>query len=152
MQTTSGGIALKFYASQRIDVRKKAFLDGAKDGPAAGIKIKAKVVKNKVGPPAGVVLFDMLYAKGIDRMGALIDAAITVGVASRRGAYFFCTHNGEELRLGQGRDAAIAFLDDEENAEVRAALEAETKARLTPDVNVGGDDDGDESDAAPGFV
>ena len=133
MQTTSGGMALKYYASQRIDVRKSKHLDGTdKDGPANGLKIKAKVVKNKVGPPAGIVLFDVIFAKGVDRMGCLLDAAVTVKAVERRGAHHYFTHNGEEVKLGQGRDKSIAFLEEPGNEGVRAALEAATRERLTP--------------------
>jgi recombination protein RecA len=125
-------MALKYYASQRIDVRKSKHLEGDKDSPANGVKIKAKVVKNKVGPPAGVVLFDIIYAKGVDRTGCLVDAAVAVQAVGRRGAFHYFTFNGEEVKLGQGRDKSIAFLDQEENAEVRAAVEAATRERLVP--------------------
>jgi recombination protein RecA len=125
-------MALKYYASQRIDVRKSKHLDGEKDGPANGLKIKAKVVKNKVGPPAGVVLFDVIFAKGVDRTGCLIDAAVAMQTAERKGAFYYFVKDGEEVRLGQGRDKAIAFLEDEANAELRAELEAATKEALTP--------------------
>jgi recombination protein RecA len=133
LQTTSGGMALKYYASQRIDVRKSKHIDGSvKDGPAQGLKIKAKVVKNKVGPPAGVVLFDIIFKKGVDRVGCLVDAALAMDVLERRGAFYYYVRNGEDLKLGQGRDKAIAFLEDESNAELKDELYAATKARLTP--------------------
>lgn len=125
-------MALKYYASQRIDVRKKQHLDGEKDGPANGVRIKAKVVKNKVGPPAGVVLFDIIYAKGVDRTGCLVDAAVAVKAIERRGSHCFFTTDGIEVKLGNGRDKTITFLDEKANGKVRAAVEAATKERLVP--------------------
>ena len=132
MQTTSGGMALKYYASQRIDVRKSKHLDGEKDGPANGLKIKAKVVKNKVGPPAGVVYFDVIFAKGVDRTGCLVDAAVGIKAIDRRGAFHYLVREGQETKLGQGRDKTITFLDDPANAMVREQIEADTTARLMP--------------------
>ena len=148
MQTTSGGMALKYYASQRIDVRKKQHIEGEKDGPAKGLKIKAKVVKNKVGPPAGVVLFDIIFDKGVDRMGCTLDAAVALKVVERRGAFHYFEMEGEEVKLGQGRDKSIAFLEAEENAAVREAVEAATKTRLQPGQGppVGLGDDGSEDE------
>lgn len=149
MQTTSGGMALKYYASQRIDVRKKQHIEGEKDGPAKGLKIKAKVVKNKVGPPAGVVLFDIIFEKGVDRMGCMLDAAVALRVVERRGAFHYFEHNGEEVKLGQGRDKSIAFLEEEGNAAVREAVEEATKAQLRPGQGPPVADDGSDDDGAP---
>ena len=71
-------MALKYYASQRIDVRKGKQIDGVKDGPAKGLHIKAKVVKNKTGIPYGSVTFDILFDRGIDAFGCVLDAAVKV--------------------------------------------------------------------------
>lgn len=75
---TTGGVALKYYASQRIDVRKAKAIDGEKDGPARGLRIRAKVTKNKVGAPFGMTQFDILFDRGLDKVGCLVDAAVQV--------------------------------------------------------------------------
>ena len=90
MQTTAGGMALLYYASQRIDVRRKEVLHGAvKEGPARGIKIRAKVVKNKVAAPHGQALFDLYFDSGLDRTASMIDGAVQFGVMEKRGAYYY---------------------------------------------------------------
>lgn len=92
MQTTSGGMALLYYASQRIDVRRKEVLQGeTKDSPARGIKIRAKVVKNKVAPPHGQALFDLYFDSGLDRTASMIDGAVAYGVLEKRGAFYYLT-------------------------------------------------------------
>ncbi len=107
-----GGRALPYYASQRVDVRRVA-----SESDAEGNRVKAKVVKNKIGPPYREALFDLEFGKGISREGCALDLAVELGIAQRKGAYYYL----DEARLGQGRDAAKGFLVD--NPETLAELE-----------------------------
>lgn len=106
-ETTPGGMSLKFYASVRIDVRKKEDLKD-KSGEPNGVKVKAKIIKNKMAPPMKVVDFDIIYAKGIDEYGCLFDTAIDKGIFTQKGAWIYL--NGENF--AQGRDNAINKLKD----------------------------------------
>jgi recombination protein RecA len=114
-ETTTGGRALKFYASIRVDVRRIASI---KDGDAVvGNRTKAKIVKNKVAPPFREAEFDILYGEGISREGELLDLAVDKNVVDKSGAWF--SFQGE--RLGQGRENARQFLRD--NHEYRGRIE-----------------------------
>ncbi len=114
-ETTTGGRALKFFASVRIDIRR---IDSIKlNGEVVGNRVRAKVVKNKVAPPFRQAEFDLMYGEGISREGCIIDMAVECGVAKKSGAWY--TY-GEE-RLGQGREAAKATL--RENPEMREEIE-----------------------------
>jgi recombination protein RecA len=106
-ETTPGGKALKFYASVRIDVRRK---DTHKDaaGNAIGNHVKAKIVKNKVAPPFAEAEFDIYYNQGINRSGSILDAGLSHGVVDKKGAWL--QFDGE--LIGQGRDAARLALDE----------------------------------------
>jgi recombination protein RecA len=143
-------MALKYYASIRIDVRKQKFIEGKKDGPAIGVKIKAKVAKNKVGPPGGIASFDLIYSKGIDRLGSLLDAAENTSIVERKGAYYYYGMEGEKVTLGQGRDKAIAFLEAGENSKVLQSLEAATKEKLQTNQPVFVQDTGNDVDQDSG--
>lgn len=113
-ETTPGGRALKFYSSCRVDVRRMATL---KDGDVAtGIRMKAKVVKNKVAPPFRVAEFDMLGVRGISKEADILDLAVDDKLVSRSGSWF----SYKETRMGQGKERAREFL--EENPEVYAEL------------------------------
>lgn len=106
-ETTTGGRALKFYASVRIDIRRK---ESIKDGETVvGARTKAKVVKNKVGTPFGEAEFDLLYGKGISRESELIDLGVAAKVIDRSGSWF--SYGGE--RLSQGKANAIAYLEQD---------------------------------------
>lgn len=104
-ETTPGGMSLKFYASVRIDVRKKEDLKD-KSGEPTGMKVKAKIIKNKMAPPMKVVEFDIIYAKGIDEYGCAFDTGIDKGIFTQKGAWVY--YNGENF--AQGRDNAIEKL------------------------------------------
>jgi recombination protein RecA len=106
-ETTPGGMSLKFYASVRVDVRKKEDLKD-KSGEPTGMKVKAKIIKNKMAPPMKVVEFDIIYAKGIDEYGCIFDVGIDNGVLTQKGAWVY--YNGENF--AQGRDNAIQKLKD----------------------------------------
>ena len=125
-ETTTGGRALKFFSSVRIDVRR---IDSIKrDGEIVGNRVRAKVVKNKVAPPFRQAEFDLMYGEGISREGCIVDMAVEAGVAKKSGAWY--TY-GEE-RLGQGREAAKHTL--KENPDLREELE--TKVREAFDIPI----------------
>ena len=118
-ETTTGGRALKFFSSVRIDIRR---IDSIKaNGDIVGNRVRAKVVKNKVAPPFRQAEFDLMYGEGISREGCIVDMAVECGVAKKSGAWY--TY-GEE-RLGQGREAAKLTL--RENPELREEVEAKVR-------------------------
>jgi len=119
-ETTTGGRALKFYASVRIDVRKADQIKNG--GEILGNRVKCKVVKNKVAPPFRTAEFDILYGEGISRTGELIDMGVALDVIKKSGAWLY--YNGE--KLGQGRDKARALLD--ENPELFEEIEAKIRS------------------------
>jgi recombination protein RecA len=121
-ETTSGGKALKFYASIRLDVRR---IETLKDGTdAVGNRTRAKVVKNKVSPPFKVAEFDIIYGVGISREGSLIDLGVEQGIVRKAGAWY--TYDGDQL--GQGKENARAFLRD--NPDVANEIEKKIKEKL----------------------
>ena len=121
-ETTSGGRALKFYASIRIDIRR---IDSIKQGTEiVGNRVRAKVVKNKVAPPFRQAEFDIMYGQGISKEGSLLDLGVEEGIVQKSGAWY--TY-GEE-RLGQGREAAKDFL--REHTDLRNVIEAEIREHL----------------------
>ena len=121
-ETTTGGKALKFYASVRLDVRR---IETLKDGTdAVGNRTRVKVVKNKVSPPFKQAEFDILYGKGISREGSLIDMGVDQGFIRKSGSWF--TYEGEQL--GQGKENARNFLL--ENSDVANEIEKKIKEKL----------------------
>lgn len=113
-ETTTGGNALKFYSSVRLDIRKVSQI---KDGEnISGNRVKVKVVKNKVAPPFKKAEFDILYGEGISLTGEIIDLGVETGVIKKAGSWF--SYN--ETKLGQGRDALKRLLD--ENPELSEEL------------------------------
>jgi recombination protein RecA len=121
-ETTSGGRALKFYASVRLDVRR---IESLKDGPeVVGNRTRAKVVKNKLAPPFRSAEFDVIYGQGISKEGSLLDVGVDVGLIKKSGAWF--TYDGDQL--GQGRENSRNFLRD--NPELAREIEEKIKAQL----------------------
>lgn len=121
-ETTTGGNALKFYSSVRIDIRRIQTLKDKEE--AFGSRTRAKVVKNKVAAPFRAALFDIIYGQGISRSGELLDIGIEAGIVEQSGSWFAF---GDE-KLGQGREKVRALLD--ENLELRNAIEARVKEYL----------------------
>lgn len=121
-ETTTGGNALKFYSSVRIDIRRIQTLKDKEE--AFGSRTKAKVVKNKVSPPFRVALFDILFGQGISRAGELLDIGIEAGIIDQSGSWFAF---GDE-KLGQGREKVRALIED--NLELRNAIEEKVKEYL----------------------
>jgi recombination protein RecA len=114
-ETTSGGRALKFYSSVRLDVRK---IDNLKDGTdVVGSRVRVKVVKNKCAPPFRLAEFDIIYGQGISREGSLIDVGVAMEIIKKSGAWF--TYEGEQL--GQGKENARAFF--KEHADIAAEVD-----------------------------
>ena len=146
-ETTTGGKALKFYASVRIDVRKIETLKGS-DGMPIGSRTRIKIVKNKVAPPFRQVEVDMMYGEGISNVGSIMDMAIERDMIKKSGAWF--SYN--DMRIGQGRENAKKYLRD--NPEVCEAIENELRKELAdalaansiPAGMTVGDEDGDGDD------
>ena len=118
-ETTTGGRALKFFSSVRIDIRRIESIKVA--GEAVGNRVRAKIVKNKVAPPFRQAEFDLMYGEGISREGCIVDMAVECGVAKKSGAWY--TYG--EQRLGQGREAAKETL--RENPDLRDELERQVR-------------------------
>jgi recombination protein RecA len=121
-ETTTGGRALKFYSSVRLDVRR---IETLKDGQEmVGNRTRVKVVKNKVAPPFKQAEFDIMYGKGISREGGLIDVGVEAGLVRKAGAWY--TYEGDQL--GQGKENARSFLKD--NPDLANELEKKILEKL----------------------
>ena len=127
-ETTTGGNALKFYASVRLDIRRIQTLKRGTE--EYGIRAKVKVAKNKVAPPFRIAEFDILFGKGISTTGCLLDLAEETNIIIRRGAWY--SYEGENI--GQGRDNTIIWLD--QNLEIRNKVESMVKEKLTEGTEV----------------
>ena len=121
-ETTTGGNALKFYASQRIDIRRIGQIKVGDD--IIGNRTKIKVVKNKIAPPFRVAEFDIMYNEGISKTGDILDLAATHGIVEKSGAFY--KHNGETI--GQGRDKTKTYL--KENPEVLAEIDQKVRDKV----------------------
>lgn len=133
-ETTPGGRALKYYATVRMDIRKIQTLKTGDD--FSGIKVRVKVVKNKVAPPFRVAEFDIMFNEGISREGSILDVAVDFDVVKKRGSWY---EYGDE-KLGQGRDAVKTFL--KENPKVCNSIEKEIRSILKKEevpMEIGGD-------------
>ena len=120
-ETTTGGNALKFYASVRMDIRRVGAIKDREE--AVGNQTRVKVVKNKMAPPFRQVEFDIMYGEGISKVGELIDLGVKAGIVEKSGAWFSC----DGQRIGQGRENAKQFLRD--NKEMAAAIEARIRGQ-----------------------
>jgi recombination protein RecA len=122
-ETTTGGHALKFYASIRVDIRR---INQIKEGEnIIGNRVRAKIVKNKVAPPFKQAEFDIIYGEGISRLNEIIDLSVDMNILTKSGSWY--SYN--ETRLGQGRDAVRGILAD--NPELAAELHQKIKEKLT---------------------
>lgn len=120
-ETTTGGNALKFYASVRLDIRKT---DAIKSGnQQIGNRVKVSVKKNKVAPPFKIAEFDILYDEGISREGDILDVASEIGIIEKRGAYY----SYGDSRLGQGREAAKEYM--RKHQEITLQVENQVRAQ-----------------------
>ncbi|HYG00881.1 MAG TPA: recombinase RecA [Chryseosolibacter sp.] len=122
-ETTTGGNALKFYASVRLDIRRIGQIKEAADD-ITGNRVKVKVVKNKVAPPFKVVEFDIMYGKGISKSGEIVDIGVELDVIQKAGSWFSYSGN----KLGQGRDAVKQLIED--NPELMEELENRIKEKI----------------------
>ncbi len=121
-ETTTGGNALKFYASVRLDIRRIQTLKKGTD--EFGNRVKVKVAKNKVAPPFRIAEFDIIFGKGVSTLGCLVDLAEETGILIRKGAWY--SYNGENI--SQGRDNAIKYL--EEKPEFAAQIKQLVREKL----------------------
>ncbi len=121
-ETTTGGNALKFYSSVRIDIRRSSQIKNGDE--VIGNRVKVKVVKNKVAPPFRRAEFDIMYGKGISRSGEVIDMGVELNVIKKSGSWF----SYEDTKLGQGRDAVKQLIED--NPELMQELELKIKANM----------------------
>jgi recombination protein RecA len=122
-EVTTGGNALKFYCSVRLDIRRIQTLKKGNEG-MYGIRAKVKVAKNKVAPPFRIAEFDIIFGQGISTIGCLLDLAEDLEIVIRKGAWY--SYKGENV--GQGRDNTISYL--QENPEVAAEIEAKVRADI----------------------
>jgi recombination protein RecA len=121
-ETTTGGNALKFYSSIRIDIRKASQIKEGED--VVGNRVKVKIVKNKVAPPFRKAEFDVMYGEGISKVGEIIDLGVDLNILKKSGSWF----SYGETRLGQGRDSVKQIIQD--NPELLDELEAKIKDAL----------------------
>ncbi|MDH3700242.1 MAG: recombinase RecA, partial [Alphaproteobacteria bacterium] len=146
-ETTSGGNALKFYASVRLDIRRIGQIKDRDD--VIGNQTRVKVVKNKVAPPFKVVEFDIIYGEGISKTGELLDLGVNAGIVEKSGSWFSC----DDQRIGQGRENAKTFL--KENPDLATSIERRIRenAGILSEVMLEGPlgDEGEESDDAEGL-
>jgi len=119
-ETTTGGNALKFYASIRVDIRRSTQIKNS-DGVVIGNRTRVKIVKNKVAPPFRLAEFDIMYGKGISKVGEIVDLAVNSEIINKSGSWF----SYEGTKLGQGREAVKAILSD--NPELMEKLEKQIK-------------------------
>jgi len=122
-ETTTGGNALKFYASVRLDIRRTSQIKDADE--VSGNRVKVKIVKNKVAPPFRIAEFDIMFGEGISKVGEIIDLGVEYGIIKKSGSWF----SYGDTKLGQGRDAVKALLLD--NPDLSDELEAKIRAEVS---------------------
>lgn len=138
-EVTTGGNALKFYASVRLDIRRIQTLKKGSEGEY-GIRAKVKVAKNKVAPPFRIAEFDIIFGQGISSLGCLLDLAEKTNVIVRKGAWY--SYQGDNI--AQGRDNAVTYL--QENPELAIAVEQEVRSQLDINSLLGANDGEDDSE------
>jgi len=129
-ETTTGGNALKFYASVRIDIRRSGSAIKNKEGEVMGNPVKIKVVKNKLAPPFRIVMADIMYGQGISRIGEILDLGVDKEIVKKSGSWF----SYEGTKIAQGRESAKNFLSD--NPEVAEEIAGRIMAMYSEDVEV----------------
>ncbi len=141
-ETTTGGLAMKFYASVRMDVRRVQSIK--KSGEIVGAHTRVRVVKNKVAPPFATAEFDLMHDVGINKTAEILDLAVQLEIVKKRGAFY----SYQDLKLGQGRDKSIDFLNS--NLELRAEIEQKIREFAqntdTPIMKFSGDDEEEDDE------
>ena len=125
-ETTTGGQALKFYSSVRLEIRRIETIDGKGDEDAVGNRVRVKIVKNKVAPPFRKCELDIYFGKGISAAASLLDSAVKHGIVDKRGAWY---NIGEE-KLGQGKENVVSFIEN--NPELAANIEKQIRELVFP--------------------
>lgn len=125
-ETTTGGNALKFYSSVRLEIRRIESIDGKGDEDAIGNRVRVKIVKNKVAPPFRKVELDIYFGKGVNASASVLDSAVKHGLIDKKGAWY---NRGEE-KIGQGKENAVRYIED--NPELRLQLESQLREMLFP--------------------
>ena len=138
-ETTTGGNALKFYSSVRLDIRRIGSIKKGEE--VLGNETRVKVVKNKLAPPFKKAEFEILYGEGISRLGEIIDLGVEHGLVNKAGAWY----SYEKDRIGQGKENAKSYL--RENPEVAAEIDAKLRAKLLPNAKVTAAESGSEEEA-----
>ena len=123
-ETTTGGNALKFYASVRLDIRRSGSAIKDKEGNVVGNHVKVKVVKNKLAPPFRIALFDIMFGEGISKNGEIVDMGVEFGIIEKSGAWY--SYGG--IKIAQGRESAKKFFAD--NPEVAKEVELKVKDKV----------------------
>ncbi len=125
-ETTTGGNALKFYASVRLDIRRSGSALKDREGNVVGNHVKVKIVKNKLAPPFRIAEFDIMFGEGISKTGEIVDLGADMDIINKSGSWY----SYEGTKIAQGRDAAKQFLQD--NPELAEEIELKIKAKLMP--------------------
>ena len=125
-ETTTGGNALKFYSSIRLEIRRIETIDGKGDEEALGNRVRVKIVKNKVAPPFRKVELDIYFGKGVSASASILDSAVKHGIIEKKGAWY---NRGEE-KIGQGKENAVAFIEN--NPDYRIELEHLLREKIFP--------------------
>lgn len=125
-ETTTGGNALKFYSSIRLDIRRSGAALKDKEGNVIGNHVKVKVVKNKLAPPFRIAEFDIMYGEGVSKVGEIVDLAVDYDIIKKSGSWYAYA----DAKIAQGRDAAKRFLKD--NPEIADEIEAKVKKMILP--------------------
>ena len=134
-ETTTGGQALKFYSSVRLEIRRVETIDGKGDEDAIGNRVRVKIVKNKVAPPFRKCELDIYFGKGISASASLLDSAVKHGIIDKRGAWYTMG----ETKVGQGKENAVQFI--EQNPEIAAEVEKKIREIVFPGQAIKGKDE-----------